>query len=133
MASEVKAAAQGACSAFCVLFEKLDRVTHGQDGFGGIVGDFAAEFLFESHHEFDGVEAVGAKIVDEACLIGYLVGLYAKVFHDDLFHPLANVTHRSNLVLFKLGCDPNSDRNHRGMASSWLTVMGRSPIAEHRF
>jgi len=26
------------------------------------------------------------------------------VLHDDLLHPLANVTHRSNLVLLRLGC-----------------------------
>jgi len=51
-------------------------------------------------------------------LIGHLVGLYAQVLHDDLFHPLANVTHRSNLVLFRLGSDLTSDRNHRRTASS---------------
>jgi hypothetical protein len=56
-------------------------------------------------------------------LIGHLFGLYAQVLHDDLLHPLANVTHRSNLVLFRLGCVPKSDRNHRSMASSCLTVM----------
>src|SRR5262249_32463902 len=123
---------RGACSAFSVLFEKFDCVTDGQDSLGSIIGDFAAEFLFEGHHELDGVEAVGAKIVDETCLIGHLVGLYAQVLHDDLFHPLANVTHRSNLVLFRLGCDPKSNHNHRGMASSCLTVMRRSPIAEYR-
>jgi hypothetical protein len=37
-------------------------------------------------------------------LVRHLVGLYAQVLYDDLFHPLANVTHRSNLVLFRLGC-----------------------------
>jgi hypothetical protein len=37
-------------------------------------------------------------------LIGHFVGLYAQMLHDNLFHPLANVTHRSDLVLFRLGC-----------------------------
>src|SRR4029450_6957439 len=97
-----------------------------------IIGNFAAEFLFEGHHELDRVEAVGAKIVDETRLICHLVGLHAQVFHDDLFHPLANVTHRSNLVLLRLGRAPSLDRNLRGMASSCLTVMRRSPIAEYR-
>src|SRR5450631_2225573 len=95
-------------SAFGVLFEEFDRIADGQDRFGGIVGNLAAEFLFESHHELDGVETIGAKIVDETRLLGHLVGFYPEVLHDDLFYPLANITHRSNLVLFKLGC--NRDR-----------------------
>ena len=80
----------------------------------------------------DGVETVGAKIVDETGLFGHFVGLYPQVLHDDLFHPLANVTHRSNLVLFKLGRDSSSNRNHRRTASSWLTVVKRLSIAEYR-
>src|SRR4029079_7510140 len=44
-------------SAFCVLLEKLDRVAHGQNGLGCIVGNLAAEFFFKGHHELDGVEA----------------------------------------------------------------------------
>src|SRR5664280_393466 len=91
----------GFCSAFSVLFEKFDGIADGQDRFGGIVGNLAAEFLFESHHELDGVETVGAKIVDKTRLLGHLVGFYSQVLHDDLFHPLANVTHRSNLVRFR--------------------------------
>jgi hypothetical protein len=121
----------GARSAFGVLFKKFNRVANGQNGFGGIIRDLAAEFFFEGHDELDRIETVGAKIVDKAGLIIHLVGLYAQVLDDDLFHPLANVTHRSNLVLYKLGCEPGSVRNHRGMASPWLTVMRRSPIAEH--
>src|SRR6185369_16392692 len=89
-------------SAFGVLFKKFDRVANGQNGFSGIVGDLAAKFFFKGHDEFDSVEAVGA-----------------------------NVTHRSNLVLYELGCAPSSVRNHRDTASTWLTVMRRSPIAEH--
>jgi hypothetical protein len=118
-------------SAFGVLFKKFNRVANGQNGFSGIVGDLAAKFFFEGHNELNRVEAVGAKIIDKAGLIVHLVGFYAQVLHDDLLHPLANVTHRSNLVLYELGCAPTSVRNHRDTASSWLTVMRRSPIAEH--
>src|SRR5215813_11717497 len=118
-------------SAFRVLFKKFNRVANGQNGFSGIVGNLAAEFFFKGHHELDRVETVGAKIIDKAGLIVHLVGFYAQVLHNDLFHPLANVTHRSNLVLYELGCEPSSVRNHRGTASSWLTAMRRSPIAEH--
>jgi hypothetical protein len=87
-------------SAFRVLFKKLDRVTHGQDGFGGIVGDFAAELFLECHHELDGIEAVGSEVVDEAGTFGDLLGFDTQMLHDDLLNPLGNVTHRSNLVRF---------------------------------
>src|SRR6187399_1160408 len=102
-------------SAFGVLFKKFNRVANGQNGFSGIVGDLAAKFFFKGHNELNRVEAVGAKIIDKAGLIVHLIGFYAQVLHDDLFHPLANVTHRSNLVLYELGCEPSSVRNHRGL------------------
>src|SRR5215210_7757806 len=57
-----------------VFLEVFDRVADGQDGFSRIVRNFAAELFLERHHEFDGVEAVRAKIVDEACVLGHLVG-----------------------------------------------------------
>jgi hypothetical protein len=38
----------------------MDGIADGHDRFGGIVRNFAAEFLLESHHEFDGVETIGA-------------------------------------------------------------------------
>src|SRR6185437_3581519 len=96
---ELSSSRSGLGSAFRVLLEEFDGVTHGQNRFGGIVRNFAAEFLLERHHEFDGVETIGAKIVDETRLLGHLVGLDAQVLHDDLLYPLANITHRSNLVL----------------------------------
>jgi hypothetical protein len=36
------------------------------DLLGRVVGDLDAEFFLEGHHQLDGVEAVGAQIVDEA-------------------------------------------------------------------
>jgi hypothetical protein len=46
-------------SALRVLFQKFGRVTDGQNGLRGIVGNFTAEFFFESHYELDGIETVG--------------------------------------------------------------------------
>jgi hypothetical protein len=86
-------------SAFRVLFEELDRIADGQNGFGRIVGDFASKFLFEGHDEFDRVEAIGAEIIDEAGVIRHLLGLYAEMLNDDLFDPLANLTHCFNLFV----------------------------------
>src|SRR5271166_7171278 len=86
-------------SALRVLFEELDGVAHGENRFGGVVGNLATKFLLEGHDEFDRVEAVGAEIIDEAGVFGYLVGLDAEMLHDDLLHPLANITHRFQPLL----------------------------------
>src|SRR6185312_4807030 len=69
----------------------------------GIVRNLAAEFLFEGHDQLDRVQAVGAEIVDKAGAFGNLLGFDAQVFHHDLLNPLANVTHRSNLMPFGWG------------------------------
>ena len=61
-----------------MLFEELHGVADGLDLLGGIVGDLAAELLLERHHQLDGVEAVRAQIVDEARVVGDLVGLHAQ-------------------------------------------------------
>src|SRR5262245_46825311 len=85
-------------SALRVLLEELDGVADRQDGLGGIVGDLAAELFLERHDEFNRVEAVSTEIIDEAGVLDHLLGFDAQMLHDDLFHPLANVTHRCNLV-----------------------------------
>ena len=67
-----KAISNGAARllSFWRFFEQFDRVVDGQNGPAGIIGNFAAEFLFESDHELDGVETVGArssmKLVDRS-------------------------------------------------------------------
>src|SRR5208282_6395863 len=78
------ATGQRQVSAFRVLFEELDGVAHGENGFGGVVGNLATKFLLEGHDELDRVEAVGAEIIDETGVFGYLVGLDAEMLHDDL-------------------------------------------------
>src|SRR5437764_6905939 len=92
-------------SALGVFFEKFDRVANGQNRFGGVVGDLAAKFFLKGHNELDRVETVGAEIIDEAGVLGHFVRLDAEMFHDDFFHALANITHRSNLILHR---DPSS-------------------------
>src|SRR5262245_3367816 len=94
---------QMAALAFCVFFKEFNGVANRQDGLGGVIGDLATEFFLERHDEFDRVQAVGPEIVDEACVLGHLFGFDPQMFHDDLFHPLANITHRCNLVSFELG------------------------------
>src|SRR5271168_2264296 len=118
----------GTRSALGVLFEEFHRVAHGENRFRGVIGNLAAEFLFERHDEFDRIEAVGAEIIDEARGFSNLVGLDAQMFHDDLLHPLANVTHRSNLVRLSNWLNPPSDLAINDPRSPWCgrSLVGRS-------
>src|SRR5262245_28038603 len=74
-----KSAASEASGRARVFLEEFDGIADGLDLLGGIIGNLAAELLLESHHEFDRVQAVSAEIVDEACVVGHLVGLHSKV------------------------------------------------------
>src|SRR4030095_126371 len=57
------------------------------------MGNLAAEFLFERHHEFDGVQAVRAQIIDEAGVVGDLVGLYSEMLDHDLLPARCDIAH----------------------------------------
>src|SRR5258705_10083954 len=93
-------------SAFCVLFEKFCGVADSQNRFRGIVGNFTTEFFFKRHHELDGIEAVGAEVVNEARVVDHFFGFNTKAFAHDLLNPLANPTHRSTSCLFPLDPSP---------------------------
>src|SRR3954452_19016843 len=38
-------------SAFRVFLKKFDRIAYGQNGLGGVIGDFAAELFLKGHHK----------------------------------------------------------------------------------
>ena len=56
-------------------------------------GISTAELLLERHDELDGVEAVGSEVVDEARILGDLVGLNPEMLHHDLLHALRDIAH----------------------------------------
>ena len=62
--------------------DEVDRVLDGHDFFGFIVGNLATEFLFESHDQFHGIQAVRTKIVNEACIIDDLGFVNTKMLQD---------------------------------------------------
>jgi len=93
-------------SAFRVLFKKFRGVTDGQNRLRRVIGNFATEFFFERHHKLDRIEAVGAEVINEACVVDHFFGLNTKVFDHDLLNPLANLTHRSTSCLFPLDPSP---------------------------
>src|ERR1700730_1718535 len=71
----------------------FDGVTDGDDGFGRVIGDFDAKFLFERHHQLDRVEAVSAQIFNEGRSVRDLLGIDIEMFDDDLFHALGSIAH----------------------------------------
>src|SRR6266851_1498542 len=76
-------------------FDELHGVFHGDDLLCSVVGDLAAELLFERHDQFDGVEAVGAQIVNETGIVRDLGLVDAQVLHHDLLYPLGDIAHHS--------------------------------------
>src|SRR5258705_12974505 len=87
-------------SAFRVLFKKFRGVTDGQNRLRGVIGNFATEFFFERHHELDGIEAVGAEVINEARVFDHFFGLNNKVLDHDLLFPLTNYTLRYTSFFF---------------------------------
>src|SRR5690606_34376616 len=77
-----------------VLLKELHSIADGQDVLGGIVRDLAPELLLERHHQLDRIQAVSAKIVDKAGVLGDLFGLDAKMLNHDLLHALCDIAHR---------------------------------------
>ena len=78
------------------FFDVLDGVLDGQDLLGSIVRDLAAELLLEGHHQLDGVQAVGAQIIDEAGIVCHLLLVDAKMLDDDLLDALGSIAHRGS-------------------------------------
>src|SRR5215472_3012587 len=68
-------------------------VTDGDDGFGGVIGDFDAKFFLERHHQLDGVETVGPQVFNERRGVRDLVGINIQVLDDDLLHALGSIAH----------------------------------------
>ncbi len=71
----------------------FDGVTDGDDGFGGVIGNFDAEFFLERHHQLDCVEAVGPQIFNERRGVRDLVGINIQMLDDDLLHALGSIAH----------------------------------------
>src|SRR6188472_1612131 len=80
-------------SSGCILLQELDRIADGEDGLCRIVRDLAPELLLERHDQLDGIKTVGPKIVDEARILGDLVGLDSEVLHHDLLNALRDIAH----------------------------------------
>lgn len=75
-----------------VLFDVIDGLLNSGDLFSFFVWDFALEFFFQRHNEFDGVKRVGAQIIYERCVIGDIF-FNAQLLCNNFFYSLFNITH----------------------------------------
>src|ERR1700751_992657 len=82
-----------ALSVFSMLRDVIDSVRNSADFFGILVGNFDVESFFESHDEFDRVERIGAKIVDERSAGRDLALVHTQLLHNNLLHLLINSCH----------------------------------------
>src|SRR5687768_10062674 len=71
------------CLGTFVGLDVLDRVADGLDLLRGVVGNAQVERVFDLHDELDGVEAVGAQVVDEARLARDLLLRHVELAGDD--------------------------------------------------
>src|SRR5262245_53906895 len=69
-----------------VRFDVLDGFLDASDLLRVFVGDLEAELLLERHDELDGVERIGAQIVDERGVRRYFLLVDPELFHDDALH-----------------------------------------------
>jgi hypothetical protein len=78
---------------FLLFGDKFDGVADRLNRLGGVVRNFDVEFFFEGHYELDDVEAVRAKIVDEARLRLDFGRIDVEMLDDDLLNALSKIRH----------------------------------------
>src|SRR5438067_1683409 len=69
-----------------VRLDVLDRFLHAGDLLRILVGNLEPELLLERHHELDGVEGVGAQVVDERGVRRHFLFVHPELLHDDALH-----------------------------------------------
>src|SRR5688572_28196158 len=73
-----------------VRFDVAHRVLDARDLLGILVGDLDAEFLFERHDQFNGIEGIGPQVVHERRIGRHFVFVHAELFHDDFLYLICN-------------------------------------------
>src|SRR6266850_6939862 len=76
-----------------VRLDVIDGLLHGGDLLGFLVGNLGLELLFQRHHELDGVERIGAEVVDERRVVLDLGFVDAELLGNDLLDRLLDVFH----------------------------------------
>src|SRR5436190_21610922 len=69
-----------------VRLDVLDGFLHARDLLGVLVRNLDPELFLEGHHELDGVERVGAEVVDERGVRRDFLFVNPELLHDDALH-----------------------------------------------
>ena len=80
---------------FRVLADVIDGIGDGANLLRVLVGNLDVEGLFESHHELDGVERIGAEVIHEGSARRNLALVHTQLLDNDLFHFFVNGCHVS--------------------------------------
>ena len=71
----------------------IDGLLNRGDLFGFFIRDLDFEFFFEGHHQFNGIQRIGAQIVDERRIDLHLGFIDSELFGNDFLHTLFDVFH----------------------------------------
>jgi len=94
--------------------DMLDSVTECLDCFRSIIGNFNSKLFFESHNQFNCVQAICAEVIDERSIINNFIFLNTQVFYNNFFNTVSDFAHIS---------DPYSFRGLRPLFSAQLAVL----------
>jgi hypothetical protein len=122
-----------------MFIDIFNGVGNGADLLGGVIGYFYAKLLLEGHNQFNDVEAVRTKIVNEAGVFSDLIGLNAQMLNDDFFDPIGSVAHQIAPYEWEdgsLACRPNAQErcwqvgDARATGKAWEGVLALAVIIE---
>src|SRR5215471_19244122 len=74
-----------------VLIDIVVRVAHALDLLRVLVGNFDSELFFKAHDQLDGVERIGAQVINESRVGCYFILIHAELIDDNLFYFLLNL------------------------------------------
>ncbi len=92
---------------------------------GVVIGDLDPEFLFECHHELDGVERIRAQIVHERGVRRHFLFVDSELLHDDALHLVCY----GHSILQMRGFAPQTPLHAHSLAASAGSLRSRASLA----
>jgi hypothetical protein len=99
-------------------FNEFYRIADGQNALHGIVGNLETKLPFKFERQFDHVQAICAKVVNEAGTIDDLVGINNKLLDHDCPGAFGDVDHVSSPHVGSL----HHHRNGSLFGPAWQTA-----------